>query len=56
LRISCTSDGFDRNSCTCSIHGTEIDGDVIELLSGNGGGGGGGRKGGGGGYEKQGVL
>ncbi len=56
LRISCTSDGFDRNSCTCSIHGTEIDGDVMELLSGNGGGGGGGRKGGGGGYEKQGVL
>lgn len=34
-----------------------MDGDVVEVLSGNGGGGGGGgATGGGGGYEKLGVL
>ncbi len=56
LRISCTSDGFDRSSCTCSIGGTRIDGDIVEFVSGNGGGGSGGGRGGGGGYKKQGVF
>lgn len=58
FRISCTSDGFDRSSWTCSIGGTETGGGggTVPVSFCNGGGGGGGGRGGGAGYEKLGVF